>query len=55
MNEDDTRQTGALVDGIANDPLMAQLKTIYDDVAKEPLPTELLSLLEKLDEVERSR
>lgn len=39
----------------ANDPLMAQLKTIYDDVAKEPLPTELLSLLEKLDEAERNR
>ena len=42
-------------DDLAGDPVMVQLKTIYDDVAKEPLPTELLSLLEKLDEAERNR
>ncbi|MEL7466173.1 MAG: NepR family anti-sigma factor [Pseudomonadota bacterium] len=38
-----------------DDPLMGQLKTIYDDVAQQPLPTELISLLEKLDAAERNR
>ena len=38
-----------------DDPLMGQLKSIYDDVAEQPLPSELISLLEKLDAAERNR
>ena len=37
------------------DPVMSQLKEMYDSVAKEPLPQDLLALLDKLDEAERSR
>jgi len=37
------------------DPLMAELKQMYDSVAEEPLPQELLTLLDKLDKAERSR
>lgn len=38
-----------------DDPIMDQLKSMYDDVAQQPLPKELLDLLEKLDEAERKR
>lgn len=37
------------------DPVMSQLKEMYDSVAKEPLPQDLLALLDKLDKAERSR
>lgn len=37
------------------DPVLGQIKRIYDDVAKEPLPDQLVQLLEKLDEAERRR
>ena len=37
------------------DPVMDQLKAMYDEVADEPLPAQLLDLLEKLDEAERKR
>lgn len=39
----------------AQDPIMSQLRTLYDDVASEPLPENLLNLLKQLDEAERSR
>lgn len=39
----------------ATDPVLSQLKEMYDSVAQEPLPQDLLSLLDKLDEAERSR
>ena len=39
----------------AADPLMAQLKDMYDSVVDEPLPSDLLALLDKLDAAERSR
>lgn len=39
----------------ANDPLIGQLKSLYDDVAAEPLPDRLMDLLAKLDEAERKR
>lgn len=38
-----------------DDPVMGRLKALYDDVAAEPLPNDLLALLDKLDKVERSR
>ncbi len=37
------------------DAVMSQLKEMYDNVAKEPLPQDLLALLDKLDEAEKSR
>jgi len=39
----------------ADDPVIGQLKDMYDSVAKEPLPEDLLHLLGKLDEAERAR
>lgn len=39
----------------ADDPLIGQLKSLYDDVAAEPLPDRLLELLAKLDDAERNR
>ncbi len=37
------------------DPIMSELKEMYDSIVEEPLPQELLVLLDKLDEAERSR
>ncbi|MEM8752246.1 MAG: NepR family anti-sigma factor [Pseudomonadota bacterium] len=43
------------LEALADDPLMGRLKTLFDDVADEPLPDDLMNLLNKLDEAERSR
>lgn len=37
------------------DPVLDRLRRLYDDIVNEPLPDELLRLLEQLDEVERKR
>jgi hypothetical protein len=37
-----------------NDPLTEKLKSIYDEVASEPLPDDLLKLLDQFDEVART-
>ena len=37
------------------DPLISELRRLYDGVVDEPLPDDLLELLRKLDEIERSR
>jgi hypothetical protein len=37
------------------DPIIEELRHLYDGVVDEPLPDNLLELLRKLDEVERSR
>jgi len=37
-----------------NDAIASQLKQYYTSVEEEPIPDNLLSLLEKLDEAERS-
>ncbi|MEM7529998.1 MAG: NepR family anti-sigma factor [Pseudomonadota bacterium] len=42
-------------DVLRDDPLMAGIRKMYDDVASEPLPDHLLDLLEKLDKAERNR
>lgn len=55
QNEHDTKKVGRLEPDLAGDPLMGRLKSIYDEVSAEPLPTDLLQLLEKLDEAERNR
>lgn len=40
---------------VDDDPIMRQLRQVYDNVAQEPLPENLLDLLAKLDEAERKR
>ncbi|MEL6766725.1 MAG: NepR family anti-sigma factor [Pseudomonadota bacterium] len=42
-------------DALRNDPLLAGVRKLYDDIAAEPLPDHLLDLLDKLDKAERSR
>ncbi len=37
------------------DPVFAPLKRLYDEVANEPLPENLMRLLDRLDEAERKR
>lgn len=39
----------------STDAIASQLKQYYTSVEQEPIPDNLLSLLEKLDETERSR
>ena len=45
----------------AGDPLApsgrigAQLRALYDEVEREPVPHDLIDLLERLDEAEKSR
>lgn len=40
---------------LRDDPLIGRLRTLFDEVASEPLPTELTRLLQQLDEAERKR
>ena len=40
---------------LENDPILDELRKLYDGIADEPLPDQLLDLLRKLDEVERKR
>ncbi len=42
-------------DDLRRDPLIGRLKTMFDEVAAEPLPTDLMRLLQQLDEAERKR
>lgn len=40
---------------LENDPIVGELRKLYDGIAQEPLPDQLTDLLRKLDEVERKR
>lgn len=40
---------------LENDPIVNELRKIYDGIVDEPVPDDLVELLRKLDEVERSR
>ena len=40
---------------LENDPIVDELRKLYDGIAEEPLPDQLAELLRKLDEVERKR
>lgn len=40
---------------LESDPIVAELRRLYDGVVDEPLPNDLMELLRKLDEVERNR
>ncbi|MEX2519687.1 MAG: NepR family anti-sigma factor [Paracoccaceae bacterium] len=56
MQQDhEPKNAGRAEPDLAGDPLMGRLKSIYDEVSAEPLPNDLLQLLEKLDEAERNR
>lgn len=51
-----TNDDGAISpDMMARDPVIGQLKEMYDNVVEEPLPDDLLHLLDKLDQAERAR
>ncbi|MBY8974390.1 hypothetical protein KHP62_01135 [Rhodobacteraceae bacterium NNCM2] len=39
----------------AVDPLLEQLRSLYDTVASEPLPERFLDLLDQLDAAERKK
>ena len=45
---------GRLSDRDATDGIAVQLKQYYKSVEQEPIPDQLLDLLEKLDQAERS-
>lgn len=50
------RGKGAAGDGeLEKDPIVAELRKLYDGVVDEPLPDQLMDLLRRLDEVERNR
>lgn len=40
---------------LENDPIVNELRKLYDGIAEEPLPDQLADLLRKLDEIERNR
>lgn len=42
-------------DDLRSDPLVGRLRAIFDEVASEPLPSDLVRLLQQLDEAERKR
>jgi hypothetical protein len=53
------RMTGGATRPNAGDPLApsgrigAQLRALYDEIEREPIPEDLVDLLEKLDEAEK--
>jgi hypothetical protein len=40
---------------LEDDPLISELRRLYDGVVDEPLPDDLMELLRRLDEIERNR
>ena len=40
---------------LEGDPIISELRRMYDGVVDEPLPDNLVELLRKLDEIERRR
>lgn len=51
----DSRKNPGSQQELEGDPLIAELRRLYEGVVDEPLPDDLMDLLRKLDEVERSR
>lgn len=43
------------VQKLESDPIVGELRKLYDGIVDEPVPDELLDLLRRLDEVERNR
>lgn len=47
-------RTAAAGDPIApNDRIGAQLRALFDEIEREPIPADLIDLLERLDEAEQ--
>jgi hypothetical protein len=40
---------------LERDPIVNELRKLYDGIVDEPVPDQLVELLRKLDEVERKR
>ena len=40
---------------LERDPIVSELRQLYNGIIDEPVPDQLIELLRKLDEVERSR
>ena len=40
---------------LEGDPIISELRRMYEGVVEEPLPDNLTELLRKLDEIERNR
>lgn len=53
--ESGSEDAGETEAGLRADPLVGELRALYDRVADEPLPDGLAQLLAKLDEAERKR
>ena len=47
--------TRASPKGLQRDPIVDELRKLYDGIVDEPVPDQLMDLLRKLDEVERKR
>lgn len=45
----------AEVHRLEGDPIVGELRKLYDGIIDEPVPDQLLDLLRQLDEVERNR
>lgn len=48
-------QKDTLQPNMERDPMIKKLRSMYDEVADEPLPSKLLDLLDQLDRAERNR
>lgn len=58
ITKDDPTKTGdecSDVQKLESDPIVAELRKLYDGIVDEPVPDQLLDLLRRLDEVERNR
>lgn len=63
MQKRDARQRGGAENAgpkdaggaLDNDPVVDELRKLYDGIVEEPVPEQLMDLLRKLDEVERRR
>lgn len=49
------RQTHRPLDDLSSSQIGKQLKSLYDEVVKEPVPDKFMSLLENLERAERDR
>jgi len=43
------------VQKLGSDPIVGELRKLYDGIVDEPVPDQLLDLLRRLDEIERNR
>ncbi len=51
----DSEKNAVSENELEGDPIISELRRLYDGVLDEPLPDDLIELLRKLDEIERNR